>query len=295
MSLPIPPPTAPAFTIPRPKLEWSTNKDFQQTGFSVLIEGPPHSGKTHFFVTIPNALILHTDPNTSVISRARDDAKIVVVRDWQHFKNEVLPVIEAGEIDFTNGVLDTATYLSRMCEAFVGIVGDGNDGSRYTKHQIEFTTAIQRLLSTTKRTGTPGRTYNWWVGVHEQDKVDRGGAVIDIEVALVGKSRQFAPSWFDSVMLAVTKVDTTISGMPPKPVVTVRRFLSPQPIDNFRTHVSDRLGGSRFPNRLPPEVPNDYSSLMAAWGVPEVTVPAPTVPAGAPTPTIGEPTSTTPK
>lgn len=283
MTSPIAPPAPPAFTIPRPKLEWSTNKDFQTTGFSVLIEGPPHSGKTHFFVTIPNAVILHTDPNTSVISRARDDAKIVVVKDWPHFKNEVLPVIESGEIDFRNGVLDTATYLSRMCEAFVGIVGDGNDGSRYTKHQIEFAGVMHRLLATTKRTGVPGRTYNWWVGVHEQDKVDRSGAVVDIEVALVGKSRQFAPSWFDSVMLAVTKVETTIGGMPPKPTVNVRRFLSPRPIDNFRTHVSDRLGGYRFPNTLPAEVPNDYPSLMAAWGAPAEEAPVPPSSVGAPT------------
>jgi hypothetical protein len=223
------------------------------------------TGKTTFMGTWPDPGFIHFDPNTPVV--ANQLGPVVVVESWPHFRDHIVPAIVSGRWKGVRTVcVDSLTYACRMSDEAAGVRGKASEGAAYTLSRIEFSQAMQRLLTVARFPSVPAPAHVL-CSVHETEKTDRDGSVRDIVPAVTGQLKDQLAGWFDFVFLASLRIVNRQVGTRIERVA--ERYLSTIPVDTMRPYIADRVGGKLFPGTLPAEVsPPTYQRLAELWEIP---------------------------
>lgn len=236
---------------------------------SVLVQGPPGEGKTHFITTWPNVFVMVFDPNTATHDRL--GVPYAIVRDWAEVDRfwlralkerrltELVRSIEADDgshpyADFTVQTLavDSVTFMlsKTVLELSKGATKDmGYEG--WDKYYSRIYQLLDAALEATKP--DPRRPdaecYHFVASVHEANQTDDDGKLKAILPAVQGRMISHFTSFFDAQFLTSVRSE---SG---------KRTYWISPVgDAIRKSKGDTVGG------LMKAIPNTYQALAEAWG-----------------------------
>lgn len=239
----------------------------RQENYSIAVLGTEKSGKTTFACSMPEPIaIAYSDPNRATVEGyVREGRKIDLypVKTWKDFE-EFVKMAVARQLEARTLVVDSWGFLSdRLVSMLAGPSGEVTiqQWGRIKDHNWE---TLMQLLSCTEAKGEhPG--YHIVVTCHLTDVTDEKGNLIKVRPAISGSFKDTFGRCFDSVFLSRSRAVRAV--VDNRMVTTgVEHVLLTTPPDSYHT-CGDGVGGKGGRKALPPEIPNSFQALCAAWGV----------------------------
>ena len=179
-------------------------KTDRATRMSILIKGPPGTGKTHFTLEAPGPILnIYTDANRATLEAAQTTRPDITEIYIENYKTDLKPLmtpLNSRLLDYETIIVDSYDMLHRVIHLDVqGTAsqmtqqgwGELLNESRSTTHQLTQLCRPQRGK----------RDYNFVATVKIQDKSDDGN-LVSYEPSLTGSFRSSLESYFDIVLLA---------------------------------------------------------------------------------------------
>lgn len=232
--------------------------------FSILVEGVPKSGKTHFASTMPDPTFLVADHNTKGHEAA--GLRHVHVRDWAFWNGTVRPAMTARLYPGKTIVLDSLSSLIRKLElSFGGPTGTGPSN----KHEwATVKSSIVKILDDLDSLRRPKRLndgsthpgYHVCVLVHQKAVVGDDGKLIEYLPDISTRVDRSLGGTYDAHFNTETKTIVGASG--PETKFWIRSVP-----ETPKHRAGDNLGGpGKKYNALPAKLENDFRALLKAWG-----------------------------
>jgi hypothetical protein len=257
------------------KLKIRSTSDIEQVKRSILLVGPPGSGKTYFWLTCPSPFGIIFDRNMGTLMNELG-IPYVIPESVRQYKTEILPAVQnrkltelVREIDgFEDYTVQTVVEDSGTSKGYFIRDSLTDNDKRVMERDLwqdylgTYRTSTHVMTGATRpMPSSPDREcYNYILTCHEKIVTDEKGNVVDITTMLEGQYKTGILQEFDCVFVTEAKSKSS-----PEGGRSVRWQMWTVPPDKHRT-VLDRVGGKRY-NTLPPKVPNDYNELAKLWGL----------------------------
>lgn len=235
---------------------------------TVLVQGPPKTGKTHLWTTFPRPFAIYYDPNLATLSKF-PGISYCTPTSYSELAMSVLPEIQHRKLDADTIVLDSASFLAdRLLNEL--------QGGRPKLDHSGWGLLLSRLSSTMNilvdaarpLPGRPdARSYHIVVTVHERAEQTEQGGLVKVTPAISGSFRDSIARYFNTVLLSAIETQLVQQPQPgggTKAVREARYLVHTVPPDDFH-HCGDGVGGGKY-RVLPPKLENTYGALTAAWG-----------------------------
>lgn len=116
--------------------------------YKILIYGPSGVGKTMLYDGIENALILDVEEGTSVLMKKDEmtasGTRIFPLKSWEELQ-DIFTLIQNGDLQFANIVLDSVTDIQELCKDHVLITQDRRRISPETPSQQDYGVISERM------------------------------------------------------------------------------------------------------------------------------------------------------
>lgn len=247
---------------------------------TILLIGPPKTGKTHFLTTCPHPLIIQWDRNSATLDKFDVPYIIPGTEKYspiKHYELEIIPAIQNRRLAEMTGLdnieticEDSLTFKGRALKDELtqqGRVDMGFEGWGQYLNKFDFWTKVLTGVAH-PQTGAEDRPcYNYVATVHESAAMDPEGRIARITPSLEGQFKDLCLQYFDSVFSTDSTVAKSIEGEGKDREVQrrVTYFFYTVPPDKFR-RAGDGVGGGKY-KVLPEKVPNTYPELAKAWGL----------------------------
>lgn len=251
---------------------------------SVLYQGPDKTRKTSNALTWPNPVVFYFDANTGTLENwPEKEKRVVLVKSFREFQTQMVPAIVNRRLADVFGVpvdtvvIDTASSAADLCQhEMMRESGNAETGEfdmkQYGRLKNKLYSTFRQVVDAKKPKGThPG--YYVAITAHEQawTKLRKGQSepVIDrIRPRIEGGFKDILPSLVDSVFL--TRIKRGKRG-PHKQEAPTPYIVTVPPDDLY--FCGDGYGNDLGRDPLPVEMPGDFPSLAAAWGLPGYSKP----------------------
>ena len=243
------------------------------TRVSVLVQGPPKTGKTRFWTSWPDPFVVYCDPNLGALRKyvqpngPLDPKKIVVCPSWDMFESKIMPLVRARKIPGKTLVIDSLSMLANS-KADSMPEDERNWGRKWRPLKPILPRTVLRLTDLV-RPSPSEPSYNVICTVHEADVTDDAGNRLRIVPAIPGGTKDEIARMFDVVLITQARVEYVGQGASRKKVT--KYLLHSTPPDAWHD-CGDGLGEegtacARLPAVLDVTSSNVYSLLCEHWGL----------------------------
>lgn len=234
---------------------------------SILVLGPPKSGKTEFLCSwSKRSVMLYWDPDSSVAERAHADGRIghlLMPDSARGLRGPLAPIIRNRQLsELLDGPVDT--ILFDTVSFFARLLKEEMKPTRiqdWGEYARELQDTLRIFINATKPDPKhPDRESYWFVAAcHEQPLMTDDGRIARYTPMVSGETAAILPSMFGSVFIAEQKSTEQASGGSTSRTSTF--ILHTKPPDRQHPSVADGVGG----NKTPAEVANSRVALVKHW------------------------------
>ena len=242
----------------------------EDSKFSILLEGPPKQGKTHFATTMPDPTFLVADQNYK--AHESHGVRFFVIDNWVEWEQRFRPAITQRIFPGDTIVLDTVSALFRKLERHLAKNNLALEGYQEWNHFRGNAIKLADDLNAARKPEGDHPGYNICVLTHQKTETDTGGNVIGYLPDISSKLDRSFAGLFDAHFCTSVETENDLvrdsKGSPTGETVQTSKYFIHSTPPTSRHNAGDNLGGDgKKYSKLPPKLGNTFPELLKEWGV----------------------------